>query len=96
MNQKQETNENLCQDNKQITNTRGPHIIKDIINDLLKYTIQEIKQKENMTKIQAQILDPIITYAFSHLYPYIIITSLLFFFTFVIAVAILIFILRQK
>lgn len=71
-------------------------IIKDIIRDLLDHTIEEIKEKKNMNKIQAHILDPIIRYAFSHMYPYIIMTSILFFFTFIIAVSILIFILRQK
>ena len=63
-------------------------------NDLLNHTISEVKKKENMTRLQVDILDPIITYAFRHMYPYIIITSLIFFLTFIVAVAILIFLLR--
>lgn len=69
-------------------------VIHDIINDLLNHTISEVKKKENMTRLQVDILDPIITYAFRHMYPYIIITSLIFFLTFIVAVAILIFLLR--
>ena len=69
-------------------------IIKDIIKDLLNHTITEIKQPENMTRLQVDILDPIITYAFTQMYPYIIATSLMFFLTFIIAVAILIFLMK--
>jgi hypothetical protein len=71
-------------------------IVKEILKDLLNHTVEEVKQEENMRKIQINILDPIITYAFSQLYPYIIITSLMFFFTFIIAVAILIFVLKES
>jgi hypothetical protein len=71
-------------------------IIKEIIIDLLNHTVDEIKQEKNMRKIQMNILDPIISYTFSQMYPYIIITSMLFFFTFIIAVAILIFVMRDS
>ena len=71
-------------------------IIKEIIGDLLDHTISEVKQEKNMRRIQINILDPIITYTFSQMYPYIIITSILFFFTFIIAVAILIFVMRAN
>lgn len=69
-------------------------ILKEIIKDLLNHTINEIKDPDNMTKLQMEILDPIITYTFGQMYPYIIATSLIFFLTFIIAVAILIFLLR--
>jgi hypothetical protein len=69
-------------------------IVKEIIKDLVDHTVEEVKQEANMRRIQISILDPIISYSFAQLYPYIIITSLLFFFTFVIAVAILIFVMR--
>jgi hypothetical protein len=49
-----------------------------------------------MARLQSDLIDPIIHYAFAHLYPYIIVTSILFFFIFIVAVAILIFVLRGK
>jgi len=71
-------------------------IIKEIIHDLLHHTLDEVRKKHNMSRLQSDLIDPIIQYAFAHLYPYIIITSILFFLTFILAVSILIFILRMK
>lgn len=70
-------------------------IVRDIIRDIITHTLEEIKEPENMTRVQIEILDPIITYAFGQLYPFIIATSLLFFLTFIIAVTILIFVLKK-
>ena len=71
-------------------------IIREIIHDLLHHTLDEVREKKYMKRFQTDLIDAIIHYAFAHLYPYIIITSILFFFTFILAVAILIFILRGK
>lgn len=71
-------------------------IIREIIHDLLHHTLDEVKKKQNMQRLQTDLIDPIIHYTFAHLYPYIIVTSILFFFIFILAVAILIFILRGK
>lgn len=71
-------------------------IVKEIIRDLLHHTLDELREKNNMIRLQKDLIDPIIHYAFAHLYPYIIVTSILFFFIFILAVAILIFILRGK
>ena len=71
-------------------------IVREIIRDLLHHTLDEVREKKNMTRLQNDLIDPIIKYAFAHLYPYIIVTSILFFFIFILAVAILIFILRSN
>ena len=71
-------------------------IIREIIRYLLHHTLDEVRQKKNMERLQSDLIDPIIRYAFAHLYPYIIVTSILFFFIFILAVAILIFILKGK
>ena len=71
-------------------------IIREIIRDLLHHTLEEVREKENLIRLQKDLIDPIIHYAFAHLYPYIIVTSVLFFFIFILAVAILIFLLRGK
>lgn len=69
-------------------------IVKDIIRDVLHHTLDEVRKDDNMTKLRSDLIDPIVQYAFAQLYPYIIVTSILFFFIFILAVAILIFILR--
>ena len=71
-------------------------IIREIIHDLLHHTLDEVREKKNMMRLQTDLIDPIIHYAFAHLYPYIILTSILFFFTFILDLAIIIFILRGQ
>tara|TARA_Y100000389_G_scaffold203006_1_gene250071 strand:+ start:5904 stop:6122 length:219 start_codon:yes stop_codon:yes gene_type:complete len=71
-------------------------IVQDIIHELLHHTLDEVKKDNNMSKLRSHLIDPIVQYAFAQLYPYIIVTSILFFFIFILAVAILIFILRGK
>ena len=59
-------------------------IIREIIRDLLHHTLDEVREKKNMARLQNDLIDPIIRYAFAHLYPYIIVTSILFFFIFIL------------
>jgi hypothetical protein len=66
-----------------------------IAKELINKFIVEMKKKENINDIQMNILDPIIKYAFSQMYPYILITSIIFFLTFMLAVAILFFVIRD-
>ena len=54
-------------------------IIREIIRDLLHHTMMRYVRK-NMARLQNDLIDPINRYAFAHLYPYIIVTSILFFF----------------
>ena len=69
-------------------------LIKEVTEKLIDKFINEFKRKENSDKIQIHIIDPIVQYAFSRVYPYIIMTSVIFFLTFIVAVAILFFILK--
>lgn len=71
-------------------------IVRDIIKDILNHTLEEVREKENMERLRCHLIDPIVQYAFAQLYPYIIVTSILFFFIFILAVAILIFVLRSS
>jgi hypothetical protein len=71
-------------------------IVRDIIRDILNHTLEEVREKHNMERLRSNLIDPIVQYAFSQLYPYIIVTSILFFFIFILAVAILIFVLRES
>jgi hypothetical protein len=48
-------------------------------NELLEKCIIEIKKKDNMDKIQFNLMDPLIDYIIGRLYPYIMVSSIIFF-----------------
>ena len=60
--------------------------ISRAILDKLK---SEVQNDDNKALFQAHVVDPIIHHAIRRLYPYILVTSIIFFLTFVLAVAIL-------
>ena len=60
--------------------------ISKAILDKLK---SEVQREDNKAIFTAHVLDPIIHHAVRRLYPYILVTSIIFFLTFVLAVAIL-------
>lgn len=70
--------------------------IKKITNELLCRFITEIKQKENMNRIQVNLIDPLIDYTFSRLYPYLIVISVIFFLTFLLALSIFFLIIKKS
>ena len=70
--------------------------IKKITNEILCKFINEIKQKENMSRIQINIIDPLIDYTFSRLYPYLIVISVIFFLTFLLALSIFFLIIKKS
>ena len=51
---------------------------KDIGCELLEKCIIEFKKKENIDKIHSNVLDPLIDYILQRLYPYILITCVMF------------------
>jgi hypothetical protein len=51
---------------------------KDIGCELLEKCIIEFKKKENIDKIHTNVLDPLIDYILQRLYPYILITCVMF------------------
>lgn len=70
--------------------------ITNITKELIAKVFDEIRKEETMNDIQLNILDPIIKYAFSQMYPYILITSIIFFLTFILALAIFVFVMRDQ
>jgi hypothetical protein len=48
-------------------------------NELLEKCIIEIKKKDNMEKIQGNLMDPLIDYIIGRLYPYIMVSCIIFF-----------------
>lgn len=64
-------------------------ILKRFSSDLIQIALSEIKKNNNIEKIQVQVIEPILQYSFSKLYPYILITSILFFLFFLVGLVIL-------
>jgi hypothetical protein len=70
-------------------------IVKKITNKIIDKFIVEIKQPENMNKLKEQILNPLIKYTYQQLYPYFLISSILFILTFILALLIFMILLKQ-
>ena len=66
---------------------------RDIGCELLEKCIIEFKKKENMDKINTNVLDPLIDYILQRLYPYILGTCIMFLLmlVFLILVAVMLF-----
>ena len=70
--------------------------IKDITKEILERIINELKTPENIEKMHKEVLEPIIGYTFHRLYPYILISSIIFILTFILAVAILLLVIKAN
>ena len=64
-------------------------MIKDIFNDIIDKFVLELNKKENISKIEKSLVDPLIKYSFSKIYPYILTISIIFLLTFLLAILIL-------
>lgn len=64
-------------------------ILNKLSTDFLNNLLQELKKNNNMEKIQIGVIEPLLQYSFSKLYPYILITSIIFFLIFIVGLVIL-------
>ncbi len=69
-------------------------ILSKIGGELSEYFIKEIKKEENVKTLKDNVVNPLIDYTFHRLYPYILVTSIIFFLTFILAVIILYLIIK--
>lgn len=69
--------------------------ISQFTNDIINKVILEINKRENMTKIEQNLIEPLIHYTFRRLYPYLMITSVIFILTFLLALLILLLLIKQ-
>ena len=53
------------------------------------------EEEENMTKVKGHIVNPLLQYCYSRLYPYFLIITIVFMLTFILALLIFIILLRQ-
>ena len=54
-------------------------ILSKLGTELSEYFIDEIKKEENINTLKKNVVNPIIDYTFHRLYPYILVTSIIFF-----------------
>ena len=71
-------------------------LVKKLTNQLLDRFINEINQPNNIKKIQINVVDPLVEYMFSRLYPYILVTTIIFFLTFLLALSIFFLMIKNK
>lgn len=71
-------------------------VLVNITKEVIEAFIEEAKNEDNMGKFKNHVMDPLIDYTFKKLYPYIVITSVLFLLTFILAIAILYMLIQQN
>ena len=67
-----------------------------LINKCINNGLDELQQPENMTRIQKKLLDPMIYYTYKRLYPYFLVTTIIFLLTFILALLIFIILLKES
>jgi hypothetical protein len=67
-----------------------------VTNELIEKLIFEFQKEDNQDKLKSHIIDPVICYILDRLYPYILITSIIFILTLVIAICILFLIIKDN
>lgn len=70
--------------------------VHKLVQEIVEKICVEVQKPENKNVFQIHVLDPIIQYALGRLFPYILATSIVFFLTFIMAVAILFLLLVNK
>jgi len=70
-------------------------LVKELTSKFLEKAIGEIKKEENMNKIQSEIMDPLIYYTYRRIYPYFLITIIIFLLTFILALLIFIILVKK-
>ena len=70
-------------------------LIKKLTNKILNKILNEIKQPENMTKIEKIVLDPLIKYTYTRMYPYISMIIILLLLPLLLSLLILIILLKK-
>lgn len=71
-------------------------IISQASQQIIDKIVNEIKKEENQDKIKYNIIDPSVNYIVNRLYPYIVITSVIFILTFLMALIILLIMVKKN
>jgi hypothetical protein len=70
-------------------------MINDLTNSLLDKILENINTPENKQKFQTILIDPLISYTYNRIYPYLMFIIIIFILTFVLVITILIILLRK-
>jgi hypothetical protein len=68
----------------------------DIVNEIIDICISEVQKDETKKKINTYIIEPSFTYIFDRLYPYIILTSIVFVLILLMAIIIIFILIRNN
>lgn len=71
-------------------------MLEDLVKESISRISEELKKEENITKIKKEILNPLTNYIIEQIYPYLIISVIIFILTFLMATLTVILILRKS
>ncbi len=69
--------------------------ISQFTKEILDKILIELNKKESQTKIQQNLIEPLILYSFNRLYPYILLIAIIFILTFLLVLLTLLLLIRQ-
>ena len=69
--------------------------IHRISREFVQAFLLEAKKEHNKDLFRVHVLDPVVQYALSRLFPYILVTSIVFLLTFILAIAILVLVMSR-
>jgi hypothetical protein len=69
-------------------------MISKLTSEILEKILEEVKKPENITKVHNNVIDPLISYSFNRLYPYIFVAASIFILILVLAITILFLVIR--
>jgi len=70
-------------------------MIEKISKSAIEYFVSEISKDSTKEQIKRQVIDPLFIYIIDKVYPYVIVSSIIFIFTFIIAILILFMVVRK-
>lgn len=69
--------------------------VSKFTKEILDKIIDQISKPENISKIEMNVVEPLIMYTFKRLYPYLLMSSVIFILTFLVALLILLLLIKQ-
>jgi len=69
--------------------------VSKFTKEILDKIIEEVSKAENISKIESNVVEPLIMYTFKRLYPYLLMSSIIFILTFLVALLILLLLIKQ-
>ena len=71
-------------------------LLNKFVIEIAEQFITEVKKNQNLEVLKLNLVNPLIDYTFQQLYPYILITSIIFFLTFILAVITFLLIVKSQ